>query len=70
MDRLDVPLEQGESSSALVLTGMVLDPQPTNQPTIPPLALQYDNTFALMSMHSQSGAIIEEHNYLPIMGIM
>ena len=32
MGRLAVPLEQGESSSALVLTDMVLNPQPTNQP--------------------------------------
>ena len=32
MGRLAVPLEQGENSSALILTDMVLNPQPTNQP--------------------------------------
>ena len=33
MWRLAVPLEQSESSSALVQTDMVLNPQPTDQPT-------------------------------------
>ena len=32
MGRLEVPLEQGESSRALVLMDMVLNLQPTNQP--------------------------------------
>ena len=31
MGRLAVPLEEGESSNALALTDMVLNPQPTNQ---------------------------------------
>ena len=80
MGRLAVPLEQDESSSALVLTDMVLNPQPTNQPlgyTPQPNLTQIQRWDPPHQLEHNSCAPAEDHlksrqnqsNYIYILGV-